>query len=51
MDWGGAGKRADPKPRLSVLVMAVMMCVSAGQTLVLGVGGLETEWEEKGGRE
>lgn len=45
MDVGGAGRRADPKPKVSVLGMAVMVCVSVGQAwwleAVVGVLGSE----------
>lgn len=36
--WGGTGKKADPKPKLSVLGMAVMMWVSEGEASVTGWG-------------
>lgn len=29
--WSGTGKKTDPKPKLSVLGMAVMMWVSEGK--------------------
>lgn len=67
VDRGGAGKRADSKPKLSVLAMAVMMYVSLGEAWVTGwgaigdwVGGKKSkgvkwgrgwEWRSEGRRE
>lgn len=34
MDRGGARKGGDPKPKLSVWGMALMMCVSVGEAFV-----------------